>query len=141
MVGGGAVCSIFLSLLLIKYDKSKKWTGDETQATIIIFFIVFLWRLSGSNLLGLTLAIIAEIIAGWPQMKRSWINPGTRLTLISYVLFLISYVLAIFNSPDWQIKNILFPIVFLLYCIGDTLPLIKKWWQIKKRFNLIQKMN
>lgn len=138
LVFGCILGSFTVSILLLVYDKRKKWTKDESITLSIICVVVFLWIYSGSNLLGLTLAVIAEIIAGWPQMKKSWKKPGSRLTLISYVLFLIVYSLSIYNSPDWQLKNVIFPIAFFVYCIGDTLPLIIKWWKIEKRSELIK---
>jgi hypothetical protein len=138
LVFGCILGSLTVSILLLKYDKKKKWTKDESITLLIVCLVVFLWLYSGSNLLGLTLAVIAEIIAGWPQMKKSWKKPGSRLTLLSYFLFLIVYSLSIYNSPDWQLKNVIFPIAFFVYCIGDTLPLIIKWWKIERRNKLIK---
>lgn len=134
-------CSVLMSILLFKYDKSKKWGDEETRTLFSIVIVVLIWIFSKSNILTLALAIIAELIAGWPQMKRSWKNPGTRMTLVSYSLFLIIYILSVFNSPDWQLKNVLFPIAFFIYCIGDTFPLIKKWWKIERRYIEIKKLS
>ena len=140
LVFGCILGSFSTSLLLIKYDKKKEWTRDESITLIIVFVIIFFWIYSGSNLLGLILAVIAEIIAGWPQMKKSWKKPGSRMMLTSYSLFIIVYVLSIINSPDWQLKNIIFPISFFIYCIGDTLPLMIKWGKIEKRYKSIKKV-
>ncbi len=140
LVFGCILGSFSVSILLIKYDKKKRWTKDESITLSIVFVVVFLWLYSGSNLLGLTLAVIAEIIAGWPQMKKSWKKPGSRITLTSYVLFLVVYILSIYNAPDWQLKNVIFPVAFFIYCIGDTLPLIIKWWKIEKRSESIKRI-
>ncbi len=131
--------SLIMSILLIKYDKEKKWTESETQTLITIILVILFWLYSGSNLLGLILAVMAEIVAGWPQMKKSWESPGTRLTLLSYVLFLASYSISVWKAEDWQPKNVLFPLSFLVYCLFDTLPLIIKWWKIEKRYEHIRK--
>ena len=139
LVFGCILGSFSISLLLIKYDKKKEWTKDESITLIIVCLVIFFWIYSGSNLLGLILAVIAEIIAGWPQMKKSWKKPGSRMILTSYSLFIIVYILSIINSPDWQLKNVIFPIAFFIYCIGDTLPLIIKWGKIEKRYISINK--
>jgi len=141
LVFGCVFCSILMSILLFKYDKSKQWKDEETRTLFSIVIVVLIWVFSKSNILALTLAIIAELIAGWPQMKRSWKNPGTRMTLASYSLFLIIYTLSVFNAPDWQLKNVLFPVTFFIYCIGDTFPLIKKWIKIERRYIEIKKFS
>ena len=123
-----------MSLLLYKCDKDKKWTEDETRTSIIIIFVLLFWWWSNSDLLGLILAVIAEIVAGLPQMKKSWTNPGTRFTLISYLLFLAGYSLSVLKLEDLEIKNMLFPSAFFVYCIGDTFPLVIKWGKVFKRY-------
>ena len=129
----GVLFSSKMSILLFKNDKDKKWTEDETRTSIAILFVLFFWWLSKSNLFGLILAVIAEIIAGLPQMKRSWTNPGTRFTQVSYLLFLAGYSLSILKLEELEIKDMLFPSAFFIYCICDTYPLVKKWWKIYKR--------
>ena len=134
----GVLFSSKMSLLLFKYDKDKKWTEDESKTSVVIVLVLFFWWLSNSNLLGLILAVIAEIVAGLPQMKKSWTNPGTRFTLISYLLFLAGYSLSILKLEKIEIKDILFPSAFFIYCVGDTYPLILKWWKISKRYKKLK---
>ena len=140
MLGLGCAFGSFLtSLFLIKYDKKKKWGKNETYTLIVVLMVVCLWLYSGSNILGLTLAVVAEIVAGWPQMEKSWIKPGSRYVLVSYVLFLIVYIFSVFSAPNWELENIFFPSAFSIYCILDTLPLIIKWQKIIKRYNRMKK--
>lgn len=138
LIFGCMIFSFIISILLLKYDKEKKWKKEETKTSIILFIFIVLWLYSRSNSLGLILAMSIDIIAGWPHMKKSWKYPGSRSMLISYILFIIFYVLSIFDAPNWEIKNVIFPIAFTVYCLGDTFPLIIKWIKIKKRWNLIR---
>lgn len=138
LIFGCILFSSFLSFIFFKYDKEKKWGDDESATMIMIILVIIIWGLSQSNLLGLVLAVIAEIIAGWPQMKKSWKCPGTRWTLASYLLFIVGYMLSVLNSKNWELQNILFPLSFFIYCIGDTIPLIRKWWKIWNRYKKIK---
>ncbi len=133
LVFGCVLGSSITTLFLIRYEikwKQKEWI---TLTTTSIF--VTIWIYSGSNTLGLVLAVVSQLIAGWPLMEESWKNPEDGLTLISYLIFILVYCLSILDSPNWEIQNVLFPIAFLIYSIGDTFPLIKKWWKNKNQKN------
>lgn len=135
LVFGCIIWSTITTLLLIKYKKWE-WSILETRVLIMTIIFVIIWQISGSGTLGITLAVSAQLIAGWPLMKESWENPGSGITLISYIIFIFVYLLMIIESPNWEIQNSLFPSAFFLYTIADTLPLLKKWF--KKIYPMIK---
>lgn len=137
IIGACAIGSFIIAFSLL-LTKKIKWRKDESQILWLIIATVIIWLWSGSNLVGIIFAVASEMIAGIPLMRASWKNPGSRLTLVSYLIFLISYILSISDSPTWEIKNVLFPIAFLVYSIGDTSPLITKWWKIWKRYRRLR---
>ena len=134
-----AMCS-FLVAICLALIKKIKWRKSESRIFSLLVATVVIWLWSGSNLVGIIFAITSEMIAGIPLMRSSWKNPGSRLTLASYLCFFISYIISIYNSPNWDIENVLFPLSFLIYSIGDTTPLVKKWWRIYERYNKIQRV-
>jgi hypothetical protein len=123
--------SFITTLFLISYKKMN-WTWHETFTLITTVTFVILWIYSQSNLLGLILMVIAQLIAGWPLMRESWINPESKYNLASYLVFMFGYILTIYSSPNLEIQNILFPVAFLIYTLGDTYPLLKKWIKDRK---------
>jgi hypothetical protein len=135
----GSFCvSIFLFII-----KKRKWTEEESLILSLIIVTIIVWLLSrfisGENTIGIISAVIAEMLAGIPLMKASWKKPGSRYTLVSYLFFITSYVISLINTEVWEIKNFLFPLAFLIYGIGDTSPLIRKWWRIMIRYKRISK--
>lgn len=120
------VGSFATTFFLMKY-KNWDWGLNENIVLFIISIFSFFWWASTSILLGLAMAVIAQLIAGWPLFKESWLKPQTGLMLISYILFNIGYLLMIIDSPDWKIENVIFPVAFFMYTIGDTFPLLRKW--------------
>ena len=131
IVAGCVLGSFFVAIFLL-FVKKIKWTKNESWILLLVITTVSIWLWSGSNVVGIISAVASEMLAGIPLMKASWKTPGSQLTLASYIFFIISYILSIYNSPDWQIENVLFPVAFLIYSIGDTSPLMKKWWRRKK---------
>lgn len=123
----GCIIGSFSVSIFLLFVKKIKWTKNETRILLLIIITVIIWLWSGSNLVGIIFAVTSEMLAGIPLMKSSWKTPGSKLTLASYLVFIISYVLTIWISPNWQIKNVLFPLAFLIYGILDTIPLINKW--------------
>jgi hypothetical protein len=123
----GCILGSFLVSIFLLFVKKIKWTINETRILSLIIATVVIWLWSGSNLVGIIFSVTSEMLAGIPLMKSSWKTPGSKLTLVSYVIFIISYVLSIYVAPNWQIENILFPLAFLIYSILDTIPLVKKW--------------
>ncbi len=134
----GCVIGSFSVALCLSLIKKIRWRKRETRTSIMVAITLAIWLWSKSNLVGIIFAVTSEIIAGIPLMRSSWKNPGSRLTLASYLFFFASYVISIYNSPNWNIENTLFPIAFLLYSIGDTTPLVKKWWNIYNRYNRLK---
>lgn len=133
---GSFSVSIFLFII-----KKRKWTDEENLILGLIGLTVIIWltswAISGSNTVGIISAVIAEMLAGIPLMKASWKKPGSRYTLVSYLFFLASYIITLINIESWEIKNFLFSLAFLIYGVGDTSPLIRKWYKILIRYKRI----
>jgi len=127
LIYGSVIGSFSISVSLL-FMKKIKWGENEWINLILVIITLFFWFITRSAKVGIVFAVASEIIAGIQQMKASWRNPGTKLTLVSYVFFIASYVLALLDAPNWNIENTLFPLAFLIYCIGDTTPLIKKYF-------------
>ena len=132
IIVGCVIGSFFVAISLL-FVKKIKWRKDESQILLLVIITMIIWIWSGSNLVGIIFAVASEMIAGIPLMKASWKNPGSRLTLASYLFFIVSYFLSIISAPNWEIENVLFPVAFLIYSIGDTFPLIQKWWIKRKK--------
>ncbi len=137
LIFGCLIGSFFISLILFIIKKIK-FRKKERRILYLVIITTIIWLWSGSSLVGIISSVTAEIIAGIPLMRSSWKKPGSRLTLISYLCFLLSYVISIYHSDNWKIENVLFPIAFLIYSILDTVPLIKKWWNIYYRYNKLK---
>ena len=135
----GCAFGSFLIAFTLLFIKKIEWRKNESQILSLVIITVIIWLWSGSNLVGIIFAVASEMIAGIPLMRASWKSPGSRLTLASYLFFIISYLFSIQDADNWEIKNVLFPIAFLIYGIGDTSPLIKKWWKIRKRYKRLKK--
>ncbi len=134
----GCLIGSFSIAFLLALTKKVKFRKKERKILYLVIITTVIWLWSGSSLVGIISSVIAEIIAGIPLMRSSWKKPGSRLTLISYSCFLISYIISIYHSDNWNIKNVLFPIAFLIYSILDTLPLVIKWCNIYYRYRKLK---
>ena len=137
ILAGCVIGSFSLSIFLF-IIKKRKWGDEENMILGLIFITVIIWVtswfISKSNTIGIFFAVIAEMLAGIPLMKASWKKPGSRYTLVSYLLFLASYIITLITIETWEIKNSLFSLAFLIYGVGDTSPLIRKWYKILIRY-------
>lgn len=124
------ICSLLTVILLIKY-KNWEWSDSETITLILTPIFISLWLYSESGLLGISMTVTVQLIAGWPLMKESWKNPESGFTLVSYITFALVYLLAIIEAPNWEPQNIIFPGAFFMYTLVDTYPLLKKWHEEK----------
>jgi hypothetical protein len=129
IIAGCVIGSFFMAFSLL-FVKKIRWRKSESRILLLVILTVIIWLWSGSNLVGILFAVVSEMIAGIPLMRASWKNPGSIITLASYVCFFGSYILSMYSAPNWHI----FPISFLLYSVGDTTPLVKKWINIIKRY-------
>jgi hypothetical protein len=137
IIAGCAIGSFIIAFSLL-FVKKIKWRKSESWIFALVILTVIIWLWSQSNLVGIIFAVTSEVIAGIPLMRASWKNPGSRLTLVSYLIFIVSYILSVCNAPTLDIKNVLFPITFLIYSIGDTSPLVQKWWLIWGRYKKLK---
>ncbi len=122
------ICSLITVVFLLKY-KNWVWSDSETVTSILTPIFILFWIYSGSGSFGIFMAVVVQLIAGWPLMRESWKNPETGFTLVSYIIFVIVYLLAIIEAPNWELQNMLFPGAFFMYTLADTYPLLKKWYK------------
>lgn len=133
--------SLSTSLLLFRYK--KKWLKSDNKTLYLVAILFFLLFVPNSERTIIIIAIISEVIAGWPLLKETWKNPDeSGYTLASYMFFLLGYILTIIENfviyPIDEIfgiifiENMMFPLVFIIYSFFDTFPLIKIWWASKK---------
>lgn len=132
IIAGCALGSFSIAIFLF-IKKKRKWRKEERKTLCWVSAATTIWLLSGNSDIAIMSAVIAEIIAGIPLMRASWKKAGSLYTLISYLLFLVSYILSIYSSPDWKIENVSFPIAFLIFSFGDTTPLVIKWVILRNR--------
>ena len=134
--------SLTTSIILFLYK--KKWLKDDNKTLYLIVILLVLLFIPNSERTIIIIAIISEVIAGWPLLKETWQNPDeSGYTLTSYMFFLFGYILTIIENfiiyPIDEIfgiifvENMMFPFTFILYSFFDTFPLLKIWWVSKQK--------
>ena len=136
---GCVIGSLFTSLHLFKYK--KEWTKNENRTLYFIGVIVLMMIFSFSAKTIIIIAVIAEMVSGWPLMVDTWKNPdNSGYTLMSYLVFLLGYFLNVTENyvlypnqvfGDKFVENMLFPIAFIIFSFFDTLPLVIAWLRRK----------
>lgn len=124
------------SIHLFRYK--KKWTRDEWRTLSFVITLLILMIFSDEDRTIIIFAVISEMVAGWPLLKETWKDPDdSGYTLLSYMVFLLGYILTIYKSfikypieealGNVFVENILFPLSFIVFSFFDTFPLLKKW--------------
>ena len=120
----GCVIGSFTVSIFLFFKKKRSWNRTHQNALYLTIATVIIWLWSGDNVVGIIFAVVSELIAGIPQLEDSWRNPGSKLTLISYTFFTVSYVLSVMDSSTLEMKNVFFPIAFFFYNLLDSTPII-----------------
>lgn len=103
-------------------------------ASVVAFTFFMSWKLTGAgaSLIALSLAILADALAGLPAMVKSYKYPETE-HYSAYLLGTIGMGLTLLTISDWTFMNYAFPgfiflddIVFLVLVVGKVGPRIHK---------------
>lgn len=65
---------------------------------------LFFWLFASAPITALLLAILGDIAAGLPTIRKSWIEPESESMLV-YILSGISMLLGLFILPSWTFVN------------------------------------
>lgn len=123
---------ISISFLFIK--KKAEWKNTETITLILMITTVIVWGTTNSPEQAILSAVIAQVIAGIPEIKESWRDPEPTWTLASDILFVFAYSITTFSSSVWNVENKLFAGVLGIYTIICMVPLVLEIFGIENKF-------
>lgn len=131
MLFGFSVCSLIMSSILF-YQRKFALIGKIEMITIILIIIcIIVWNLFGSYL-ALICSILSESIVGIYLIIQTFKYPRVKYNLIGYIGFLIVSILSIIFTVNWTIEEVGYAISETILNFIILIPLIKKWWKIKK---------
>ena len=119
--------SVFISLLIWGKKSRRQFGVDEIIISIFTILTLVLWIILSSNIWGVIFGIISQFTAGLLLMKQTIKNPEPRFNLVSYLFFIMAYILTTFKSSHWEIETQLFPIVMGVCTMIETYFLFKKY--------------
>ena len=122
---------IFLASFLNKKSYWKIGRLDLVCGALSIFGLI-LWQITGDGNMAILFAIIADALAAFPTIVKSYKAPETE----NYILYLgnaISAALTILTIKAWNFETYAFSVYLLIICLLLTV-LIK--FRIGKRFSI-----
>ncbi len=126
---------IIVTTALIKKGARWKITTFDYICGASSIIALILWLITGSTNLGLSFAILSDLLAAIPTLKKSWTHPETE----NYVIFLVTFftkIAVFFVVKDWSFAELGFTIYLMIMCA--TLA-ITRWGRgyIKKQKALV----
>lgn len=124
LFGGGSSSSKLLAgtlffgnvvVFLASIKKGSREFGIVEIISLMLFFVsCLIWILFSEPLVNLVLSLVAHFIGGIPTIVRTIKNPASEKAVHWYFFFVAS-VLTVVNSPQRNIRSILFPVYFILF--------------------------
>jgi len=134
--------SFVISIYLFKIGKIK-WDKNEKISLSLVVITFMFWALSefgrypiikDKNFV-ITLGVAAQVIAGIPLTKESWLKPKP-IYIVGYLFFIFGCILSLtFENnvfDEFIIEDHLFPLFLGIQTVIDTIPLIKKFLEKMK---------
>lgn len=98
---------------LIKNNAYWKITRFDILCGVFSLFAMILWITTKNSTLSLSFAIIADLTAGIPTIKKSWTHSDTEHHG-PYSMGIINQIITFLIIKDFSYLNIAFPIYFVL---------------------------
>ena len=111
MVGFGPLLVLLASFL----NKKSIWkiTKFDIFCGLFSMISILLWVSTKNTLLSLSFAVIADLMAGIPTIKKSWTYSDTESSA-PYSTGIINQIITFLIIKDFSYINIAFPIYFVL---------------------------
>ena len=109
---GQVIGTTFVAILSIKYGYGRFERKDIISLVLACIGII-LWRLTSQPLVALAILICIDMVAVALTIKKAWKAPETE-TLISWILILVSSILALLSVGTLWTINMIYPVYTLL---------------------------
>jgi hypothetical protein len=107
----GVMC-LGVILLGLKHSKKDITISDKIVAVLALVAIGF-WVIVDQPVVSIVLVVIADLLAFWPTVRKSWKAPHTE-TLSLYATNTIRYTLAILAIEQYSVLSTLWPLAMVI---------------------------
>ena len=104
---GGIACLALAGYGYRRYGWLDAWCGVSSLVAIV------LWQETGDPMLAIAFAIIADVFASAPTVKKVISEPETE-HVGGWTLIVLSTAFAIISTTKWDLPNLVFPTYLLL---------------------------
>lgn len=96
------------------FDKKAYWklTMFDLACGFLALIGILLWQITGNGNLGITLAILADLFAAIPTIRKSYTNPETE-TYVAYIGGAIAMTITLLTINNWTYAYFAFPAYIL----------------------------
>lgn len=113
-------------MLCIAKTKNVEWTWFESFVTFLIGICLVIWRYSDTKT-AIIVSTLAMIIAGLPQLRKSYQEPWNSPLLI-YLGYFVANCLSVLGGKNWSIEEIFYPICLGIYSLVISVVVLRKLW-------------
>jgi len=119
---------VFLFSFINKNSYWKLTIFDYFCGIWALVAIVF-WLVAGSPEIAILFAVLADIFAALPTLRKAWLQPETEKGII-YLASLVSVLLAMPAIPVWNITNAAFSVYL---AVVDAVLIFLIYWKRPQR--------
>lgn len=129
--------SLVISFYLFKIGNIKWGKNEKISLSLVVITFIF-WALSefgrypiikDKNFV-IALGVAAQVIAGIPLTKESWLKPRP-IYVIGYIFFILGCIFSLTLEKnvfdEFIVEDHLFPLFLGIQTVVDTIPLLKKF--------------
>lgn len=116
-------------VILLRKHGAIGWSRTDTWCAFACVITVALWQTTNSAILGLVGAMVADIIAGIPQVLKNWKSPHEEVVL-PWLMFSIGNALNLGSVPNWDSTLWVYPVYMAVMSFLIVLPVIV--YRVKK---------
>lgn len=109
-VCGGTI--VWVSLLVMK---QFRWGLKEWLTLGMVLICLIIWYFSGPTG-ALVASTIAVFLAGWPQLKESWLEPDRHMALI-YLGYALANFLSFSARKSWELEEWFYYAWMVVLCL------------------------
>ena len=109
---------VFIASFIAKHGYWKL-TRFDLWCAALSFVAFIIWIITDSTAVAIILAILSDLLASVPTLKKLWLYPESE-TKISFVIVFLAFCIAAFAIETWDIKNA----AFQIYLVGINLLML-----------------
>ncbi|MBI2474271.1 MAG: hypothetical protein HYV68_01080 [Candidatus Taylorbacteria bacterium] len=116
----------FVTVLCLRGYGYKNYGLIDKLCFVLALLAIVLWQITANPLVGLLLAIVADLLATVPTIVKTYKEPRSE-SLPAWLMSIVASVLALISTTRLDVANVAYPIYFIGVDITITFLALRRY--------------